>query len=86
MTANRGGLQFLYAHLRRVSSNARCLRQPHSHIHSGSLPSPAGNTRVLRAASPRHTCSGTRVHGYGAPWRTPAIQHGGMWTNGDPNT
>ncbi|KAK5926341.1 hypothetical protein CgunFtcFv8_021923 [Champsocephalus gunnari] len=86
MTANRGGLQFLYAHLRRVSSNARCLRQPHSHIHSGSLPSPAGNTRVLRAASPRHTCSGTRVHGDGAPWRTPAIQHGGMWTNGDPNT
>ena len=44
--ANRWGLRCLCAHLRRVSSNARCLRQPHSHIHSGSVPSRGGNSRA----------------------------------------
>lgn len=53
-TANRQKLLFLCAHFHRASSNARCLRQPHSHIHSGS------DAESLRKhpsfASPRRTC------------------------------
>lgn len=72
-TASRALLPLPCAHLSRQSSNAHSLRQPHSHIHSGSLPSRDGNTRALRAASPRRTCSDERLHGGGSPWRTPTV-------------
>lgn len=53
-TANRQKLPCLCAHSHRPSSNARCLRQPHSHIHSGSV---AESLRKHPSfASPRRTC------------------------------
>lgn len=72
-TASRCGLLLPCVHLRRVSSNAHSLRQPHSHIHSGSLPSRDGNSRATRDASPRYTCSGTRMCRGDSPWRTDAV-------------
>lgn len=71
-TASRCGLLLPCVHLRRVSSNAHSLRQPHSHSHSGSLPSRDGNSRATRDASPRYTCSGTRACRGDSPWRTEA--------------